>query len=652
VFIDNLFFIDRQSRDFFEFFLKNAEVKPFFLLADRSEHPDILEVFRGVEVVHVPPLDREEATRLLRSVCPECSEEGLEESILENAGGNPLFIREFARFARESQEGSTLPSTIQNIFLTSVDSYSEDMRDLLKKLSVFRVNFTAEDIRYLQSRTDGDPAAVEEALAFYVREGLLIRDHEVYSFKHDVLKKALYGSILNFNKRILHRIIADRMEQTPDPHEIRLLDHLIRAEEFERAEQALSHARNLMVNLDYLPFIDTLLDRLSEDDFARMNELLFAKTALLFNNGNTDEADKVLHKILRIGVSKQAPDYIAMAYHVITAYNLQSYAFHKAMHCGQKALSYYRALGKSLGNQRNVLRLLCLSETLGGHTEESAWLLEEIRALTDPEKPEERYELSLTAAERSAILSDYRAVSGYLRTIEEEELDPGEDYLRARRIYLSIQNSWSRCDFPRLLRAFENPELALERQHSNLSQAHAMRATALHFEGRSERARESLQQAEFFFFQIRNEHDRCDAARTLALCAASIGQTDRARQAALDALSPGLRLSAFYPSLSLLMLLVEQAELAGELEEARFFLYEASHYMPPGPAVARRDRISYHFFNDLLGGVDDTDLQTHVELARDLLREELTQIENTEAFLAQRSYRRIRERLMGVGQAP
>ena len=59
--IDNLHFMDRHSRDFFRFFLKNADTKPFFVLTDRHPDPGVQEVFGGLETVALSPLSRDEA---------------------------------------------------------------------------------------------------------------------------------------------------------------------------------------------------------------------------------------------------------------------------------------------------------------------------------------------------------------------------------------------------------------------------------------------------------------------------------------------------------------------------------------------------------------------------------------------------------------
>ena len=186
--IDNASFMDRLSREFFQYLFKKGSIKPFFVLAGREFPPEIRKAFQGLEVLKLGPLEKEDAADLVRAHWPDVDDAALDR-ILEASQGNPLFIREYANYAARHRYDSSLPATIQNIFLASLERYPVEWRDLAKMLSVFVHSFRDEDARYIELVSGGDPLIVAPALAGFVQDGLLVKQQEYYFFRVDVFKK-------------------------------------------------------------------------------------------------------------------------------------------------------------------------------------------------------------------------------------------------------------------------------------------------------------------------------------------------------------------------------------------------------------------------------------------------------------------------------
>ncbi len=646
LFIDNAGYVDGQSRDFFQFFLKNAGRRPFFVLADRTVGPTMAGLFKGLVSMQVPPLAREQAAEFVHSLWPGAHDEVTLQTILANSAGNPLFIREYVRYARENRDVSSLPATIQTIFLASIDSYQAGVRDILKKLSVFVQSFTRDDAIYIQENTDGDPEIVDNAIAFLVAEGIIMQEGRPlqnrgeYAFKHDLFKKALYNSLLNFNKRILHRLVANRMREAGNPHTVRLIYHLTRAEEYQEAKNVLINAHDRSVNMDYLRYIDILLGKCGEDDYDTRIQYLFSKSAILFNNGNTEDADQILKEILRIAVEKKNINYMASAYHLLTAYNMKSYSFQKAYFCGKKALSYYdrsETSGFRLASQANVIKIMSLTELLRNNLDESSRLIE----LLSDEKNAQYMNTIEARAERFLLTGEYRRAADILEFAIQRLGDEVDDHWLSVHALAALAN-WHLCDFERTKAAIRTLLSTRSQHYSNISQFHAQLAVSCRYTQEESEVASNIQQAEFYAYQIHNDFDLIDALRSLAVALLILGDTDKATGIAQQGITIGLRHSAYYPTFSLLMALAEIHYSRGELDDARFFLGEGSFTVELNPLLHNRDLMLYYYLKSRLGA-DELRID-FLEAAYGFLEHEKAELERPKLignFLALRCYGEI-----------
>lgn len=642
--VDNLRFIDPQSRDFFRFYLKNADSKPFFLLTNRPEGEPEEEVFDSLEKINVPPLTQAETRQLIELLWKEVPGETVVGSIQDAAQGNPLFVREYVRFAREKPRDQALPTTIQTIFLTSIDSLPSAERDLLKRLSVFAYSFTQSDAEYVQERTDGDPMIVTAALERLVANGTLVRDGRALMFRHDVFKQSLYDSLLNYNKRIIHRVISDLMRSKGSPHPIRLLHHLTRAEDYGAAFEALFESPNLVTNMEYLRYIDRLLEHVDQLDREAYIRLLFVKSAVLFNNGNSDQADSMQKDMLAAAISQRSTTFAANAYHLLTANNLQANAFDLVEYTGRKAITYYADAADASPRKQNVLEMMCSAAVLLGEHERAESLIEEIEALPRGDKPGIGNRVVTVRAEGCLMRGEYARARNYLMDHDEEAVER-EDYKLTNLMLLSLAN-YHLCDWQELEHIDKMLLNTSSRHASNRAQVNAHMATASYFLSRDGGAAGAfLQQAQFNASQIRNDFDLVDAQRTVAEACAIVGDAERASRIAEEAVTVGQRHSASYSVFTLLLLLVELSWTRDDRDAARFYLTEASFLCARGHLLRNRDMLLYSYYQwRLADGASTRDKET----ALNLLELELQRIGDhslVQAFLSTRRFATIAREL-------
>ena len=588
--IDNADFMDRLSREFFQYLFKNGRIKPFFVLAGRDFPPDMRKVFQGLRAVKVAPLSIEESESLVKARWPGVEAEALRR-VAEAGMGNPLFLREYANYGRKHKDLSSLPATVQNIFLASLERYPAEWRELAARLSVFAHSFSVDEASFLQAAAGGDVAIVAEAMARFEKDGLIGGEGGDFAFRSDIFKKALYSSLLNHNKRILHGVIADLLLARPKANRMRLILHLVRAERYEEAARVMQEDPNRTSDVELLPYIDLLLRRIHGDEKIRVR-LLVTKSAILFNSGKITESEAVLQRIMRSALARGDPKLMGFAYHQICNYNAMTYAFQKTVFTGQKALYYYRLSDEGPRDVQNVLRTMALAQAMRSDIEEARRLVEQCALVPDGDP----FEALEAKAEFQLLSGDY---ASSLATIEESLARmPSERTASCFFAYdYKVRALWQLCDFQGVREAASHLLSLGPLSESVLSQTNAMYALSSVFSGEQEAARERFVQAEFYAAQILNDFAKVDALRSLALCRYLAGEAAKAESTALEALTLGLRNSCYWPSFTLLILLAELSADRGKEDRARFFLVEASYFFASGLLLPSKDLILYYYLS-------------------------------------------------------
>ena len=128
----------------------------------------------------------------------------LAESCLERAAGNPLFLEQLLRNAREGTTES-LPDSIQSLVLARVDRLDPEDRRALQVASVLGQRFDGAVLNHLLDRSDYDPREL-------MRHNLARKESPVYLFAHALIQEGVYGSLLKRQKVELHRKAAEWYE--------------------------------------------------------------------------------------------------------------------------------------------------------------------------------------------------------------------------------------------------------------------------------------------------------------------------------------------------------------------------------------------------------------------------------------------------------
>jgi tetratricopeptide (TPR) repeat protein len=186
------------------------------------------------------PLTDDETSRVIEHVLKHAAlppETG--RILLERAGGNPLYARQFSELYRErgSAESMPLPETLQGIIAARIDGLSSDEKTVLQDAAVVGKVFWGGPL-------GRDPDELEATLSNLARKGFLARQRQTtvveedeWAFAHILLRDAAYGQIPRAERGEKHRRTAQWLEALgrPEDHAAVIAYHWRSALELTRA---------------------------------------------------------------------------------------------------------------------------------------------------------------------------------------------------------------------------------------------------------------------------------------------------------------------------------------------------------------------------------------------------------------------------------
>ncbi|HET9225924.1 MAG TPA: adenylate/guanylate cyclase domain-containing protein [Thermoanaerobaculia bacterium] len=238
--IEDLHWIDQASEEFLAYLVEGLAAAPMLLIATyrAGYRPQWIEKSYATQI-NLPRLTDRESRHVVDAVLRRAKlADGLLETVLSKAEGNPFFLEELTRSLLESPDVS-VPDTIQGVLLSRIDRLPELHKRLLQTASVLGREFQLAHLTAIWEReVSPGPLLADLKRWEFLREEP-ISDEPLYFFKHALTQEAVYQTLLVSRRQSLHaaagrafeRLYADRLEDVYD----RLAYHYSRAEEPERA---------------------------------------------------------------------------------------------------------------------------------------------------------------------------------------------------------------------------------------------------------------------------------------------------------------------------------------------------------------------------------------------------------------------------------
>jgi class 3 adenylate cyclase/tetratricopeptide (TPR) repeat protein len=261
---EDLHWADERFLDFVEHLLEWVADVPLLLLC--TSRPELLARRPGwTDTLQLAPLSDEQTAALVHSLLEQAVLPAeVQRTLLERAGGNPLYAEEFARMVGERGPLAELPlpETVQGVIAARIDGLPAEDKELLQDGAVVGKVFWTGAVASLAGE---DRWALEERLQGLARRDFLRRERRSsveaeseYAFLHVLVRDVAYGSIPRSNRAEKHRLAAVWLEALSDDRvedRAELLAHhygealeLARASgDAERAEQLEEPARRHLI---------------------------------------------------------------------------------------------------------------------------------------------------------------------------------------------------------------------------------------------------------------------------------------------------------------------------------------------------------------------------------------------------------------------
>ncbi len=269
---EDLHWADPATVEFIEHLVDWSEGIPLFVIcAARPElydnHPGWGGGKHNSNTIGLSPLSDEETGELIGSLFLRAAvSQEIKSSLLERAGGNPLYAEEFARMIVErglldvmtaSGPGDLkqfpFPETLQALIAARLDGLSVTQKAILQDASVAGRSFWSEALAAIGG---ADEATIRQALHELTLKELVrparlssMENQEEYSFWHALVRDVAYGQIPRAARARKHLAMATWIEQiAADGLEDRaelVAHHYRQALELARASGNTEEARQL-----------------------------------------------------------------------------------------------------------------------------------------------------------------------------------------------------------------------------------------------------------------------------------------------------------------------------------------------------------------------------------------------------------------------
>ncbi|HEY2654141.1 MAG TPA: AAA family ATPase, partial [Solirubrobacteraceae bacterium] len=221
--VEEFHWADRSTCDFFSFLIRATRSEPIAVIITyrsdelRRGHPlrhCMLELERSGRAtrIELARFTRTEVREQVAAILGECQPGPLFDGLLERSEGNPFFTEEL--LASSGKPGEPLPDSLRDVLLARVESQTTVVREMLR---IAAVAGRTVDHALLASVAELSEEDLNGALRDAVENYLLTPESSIvgYSFRHALLREAIYSDLLPGERRNVHLRLARTLNVQP-----------------------------------------------------------------------------------------------------------------------------------------------------------------------------------------------------------------------------------------------------------------------------------------------------------------------------------------------------------------------------------------------------------------------------------------------------
>ncbi len=204
----------------------------------------------GLQTMRLQRLGRRASEALVRKVLGEDAHPDRIAAIAERAGGHAFFLEELLR-AEVEGHGQDTPVTVVAMLQERIERFETDARRLLRAASVLGVEFCRGALAALIGE-ESEPERMERIDRWL--ETLVAREviglaekrrfalEETYTFRHDLVREAVYATLTDEDRRRGHGLAARWLEEHGERDAATLAEHYAQGGDRESAARWWMHA--------------------------------------------------------------------------------------------------------------------------------------------------------------------------------------------------------------------------------------------------------------------------------------------------------------------------------------------------------------------------------------------------------------------------
>lgn len=334
---DDLHFADEASLASLAYLLRELQQEPglplLLILVSRASHFPVHLISKEmpVNLMQLQQLSGLEIQELIRSYFAELELPfSVVRELESKSAGNPLYLEFWLQGIREMylQNGvldfqdQAIPPNMASTLLWRLNSLDRNAIELMQRAAVCGDSFSLEMLAELELRCgkSSDPGTT---LSRAEQFGMLCIDGSICRFRHSLIWEAIYSTILEANRAILHSEAAAVTEQlyadNLTPYLMQLADHYLISGQKDKATcyllKAESQARDLYMGKRILDCCRKLLKILPDQ---QKDEVRLRLATQLLDMGMVKKAEQELDRIAPDTVFTKR-DYIHTRLRVIQA---------------------------------------------------------------------------------------------------------------------------------------------------------------------------------------------------------------------------------------------------------------------------------------------------------------------------------------------
>lgn len=238
VIFEDLHWIDELSLNTLKFIIENldTELPIFFILIYRDEFqlpPEIKEI-TFCQQVALHHFSSDESKMMINSLLPkiELTNEFIY-NLLQKSNGNPFYLEEFIQLMLDKEyivmekgkykiqynlDDLEIPDSLKSIILSRIDHLSNEVKTTLKNASIIGYEFLYKILQFIHQNIEPSSCQkLEEYLNIIEQLDYVLKKESIanitYIFKHILTQQTVYSIILHHNRKILHRLTGQALEE-------------------------------------------------------------------------------------------------------------------------------------------------------------------------------------------------------------------------------------------------------------------------------------------------------------------------------------------------------------------------------------------------------------------------------------------------------